>query len=432
MGLTAPEFVADTQSILSARDELARRYKQIRSQTEYLVSPLSAEDQQVQSMPDASPSKWHLGHTSWFFDAVILAPRGKQVGDATFHYIFNSYYEALGDRQPRPQRGLLTRPSLDDVKIYRQKIDAAIIGLIKNAGEADWRELAGLLELGLQHEQQHQELILMDIKHLLSHMPSELGVYQPLRADVSGPSRGALSFGNPEWMKLPEGLSLIGAPAEEFSYDNERPRHRVWGEAASIRRDLVRCGEWLDFIADGGYLRPEFWLSDGWHHVNAEGWEAPLYWRRKDNGEWWIFTLEGERPIDPEEPVCHVSYYEADAFARWSGCRLPFEAEWERAVSTLPRHELRLHPQRPKSTDGLSQMAGAVWQWTASAYAPYPGFKPAPGAASEYNGKFMSGQMVLRGGACITPPGHTRPTYRNFYPPSARWAFSGVRLAKDA
>lgn len=402
-------------------------YLSVRAATIQLSAPLSAEDQQVQSMPDASPVKWHLGHTSWFFDAVILTRFAVPIGGEFLHFIFNSYYDALGARQPRAARGLITRPSLDEVMAYRREVDAAMLCLIDTAGEEVWHQLAPLIELGLNHEQQHQELILMDIKHLFFSNPLR-PAYMPERPVPAAPLRaGAREI----WKTFPDALIEAGAERDPFAYDNERPRHKAWSGAFDLSTALVTCGDWLAFIQDGGYQRPELWLSDGWACAQAAGWTAPLYWSGHGQEDWTLYTLTGERGLVSDEPVVHVSYYEADAYARWAGARLPTEYEWERAaLSDFACDPFSLHPAPARPDTGFCQLAGAVWQWTGSPYMPYPGFRPAEGLAREYNGKFMSGQMVLRGGAAITPPGHTRISYRNFYPPSARWAFSGVRLAK--
>lgn len=413
---------------LPDRADQRAKYQTVRAATTRLAAPLSAEDQQVQSMPDASPVKWHLGHTSWFFDAVILDRFARPVGGPLLHFVFNSYYDALGDRQPRAARGLITRPSLDEVMAYRRDVDAAILCLINSAGEEVWRQLAPLIELGLNHEQQHQELILMDIKHLLFSNPLR-PAYLPERTLTAGPlPEGARGI----WKEFPDALIETGAEAGIFAYDNERPVHKVWSGAFALNTALVTCGDWQAFIRDGGYRRPELWLSDGWDAVQAGGWEGPLYWSQDGPDEGRLYALTGERKLIADEPVVHVSYYEAEAFARWAGARLPLEHEWERAARRdFTGDAFGLHPRPAVAGAGFRQMTGAVWQWTGSPYTPYPGFRPEEGVAREYNGKFMSGQMVLRGSASITPAGHSRVSYRNFYPPSARWAFSGVRLAKD-
>lgn len=388
---------------------LIDRYRAVRRASEALARPLSAEDQQTQSMADTSPVKWHLAHTSWFFETFVLAPYlpGYHLFDASFGYLFNSYYEAMGERHPRPARGLLTRPSVADILRYRSHVDAAMErALSLQLDRAAW----DLVVLGLAHEEQHQELILMDVLHLFSQSPLK-PAYAP-----DGPEPEACAE-NLEWIALGGGMAEIGAGRDSFAFDNETPRHRVFLAPYRLATRLVTNAEWLKFMADGGYRRPEFWLSDGWALVKAEGWNAPLYW--EDCGDTWrTLTLAGAKDIDPDAPVCHVSFYEAAAFAAWAGKRLPTEAEWEHAVRSRG--------------DTLSQAIGETWQWTASAYRPYPGFAPAAGAVGEYNAKFMVGQMVLRGGACITPKGHSRPTYRNFFYPHQRWMFSGVRLAEDA
>ena len=383
--------------------DIIQRYRRVRAASGALAAPLSAEDCQVQSMPDVSPTKWHLAHTSWFFETFLLAEHmpGYRALDPAYAVLFNSYYVGVGDRHPRPERGLLSRPSLEEVRAYRAHVDDAMLRLLEASVPA---AAAALIELGLQHEQQHQELILMDIQHVLSCNPLE-----PAYGGVHPAREQAATTG---WVSIPGGVHEIGHAGGGFAFDNETPRHRVWIEPFRIADQLVTAGDYLRFIEDGGYRRPDLWLSDGWDCAAAQGWEAPLYWR-EDEGGWTRFSLHGRRPLDPAEPVLHVSYYEADAFARWSGARLPTEAEWEVAASHGQLHQLSDHG----------------WQWTASAYAPYPGFKPAGGAVGEYNGKFMVNQMVLRGGSHGTPAGHARLTYRNFFPPPARWAFSAIRLA---
>ena len=377
---------------------LAQTYGQVRAYTEMLARPLSAEDCLLQSMPDASPVKWHLAHTSWFFECVVLARRaGYRPFDPRFAYLFNSYYEALGPRHPRPRRGHLARPGLDEVYAYRAHVDAAML-------EASADETLGeLITLGLNHEQQHQELILTDIKHAFFANPL-LPAYRSERIqDCTAEPLEVLS--------VPGGMALVGHDGAGFAFDNECPRHQVLVKPFRIASRPVSNAEFRAFIADGGYRRAELWLSDGWARVRDENWEAPLYWLKDDDGRESVFTLCGVRPLDPNAPVEHVSFYEAAAFAAWAGARLPTEFEWE-VASPLFRH-------------------GEVWEWTRSSYDPYPGFKPFDGVAAEYNGKFMVGQMVLRGGSRATPPGHLRPTYRNFFPPQARWQFSGIRLAED-
>lgn len=407
--------------------ELAARFSAIRAQSLHLAAPLSAEDQTVQSIPDTSPTKWHLAHTTWFFETFILQPNDPayRVFDPAFNFLFNSYYEQIGPRHARPMRGLLTRPALETVHTYREHVDAAITSLLAT-GPAN--SILETLELGLHHEQQHQELLLTDIKHVLSCNPTSPAYRAPR-------PREAQQVRDLSWIDHPGGLVSIGTDGPSFHFDCEGPRHKVWLEPFRIASRPVTNAEYTAFINDGGYARPEFWLSEGWAKCQEEGWEAPLYWRRDDEHGWRIFTLLGLRPIYPDAPVCHVSYYEADAFARWAGKRLPTEAEWEVIAEDLPTdgHFVgteAFHPL-PAPDDGLVQMFGDVWEWTQSAYAPYPGFSPAEGAVGEYNGKFMSGQMILRGGSCVTPESHIRPSYRNFFYPPDRWQFSGIRLAED-
>jgi ergothioneine biosynthesis protein EgtB len=417
------------------RHALLTLYREVRGQSEALAAPLTPEDQSIQSMPDASPTKWHLAHTTWFFETFILIrfDPGYRVFDPAFAYLFNSYYEAAGPRHPRPERGLLSRPSVATVAAYRKHVDAAMTRLIERADAAAWAGAAPLVQLGAHHEQQHQELILMDIKHVFSINPL-LPAYQPTAPQHSAASRPAAG-----WVELPGGLVEIGHRGAGFAFDNETPRHKEWLDPFALAAYPVSCGEYLAFIEDDGYRRPEFWLSDGWATVCREGWAAPLYWSRQGS-QWTIFTLGGRRPLDLAEPLCHVSFYEADAFARWRGKRLPTEAEWEIAATGVPLSgnlagSGSFHPRPAAAAAGtktvLQQMFGDVWEWTASPYVAYPHFRAAAGAIGEYNGKFMSNQMVLRGGAAVTPKGHVRATYRNFFPPSARWAFAGLRLAED-
>jgi ergothioneine biosynthesis protein EgtB len=416
----------------ATRSALRRRLTAVRRQTEALAAPLSPEDQAIQSMPDVSPTKWHLAHTTWFFETFLLArfDPAYRVFDPHFAYLFNSYYEAVGPRHPRPRRGLLSRPGVERIGAYRDHVTAAMGRLIETLDAPAWALAAPLIELGLHHEQQHQELILMDIKHVLSCNPL-FPAYQPPLPYVAGTAPASA-----EWIEFSGGLDAVGHRGSGFAFDNETPRHRVWLDPFRLTARPVACGDYLAFIADGGYRRSEFWLSDGWATVQQEGWEAPLYWRR-DGRDWAVFTLSGEQPLRPDEPVCHVSFYEADAFAKWAGKRLPTETEWEIAGRDAPlagnlADAGRYHPAGDRDAGpGLRQMIGDVWEWTASPYIPYPRFRAAPGAVGEYNGKFMSGQMVLRGGAAVTPADHIRVTYRNFFPPAARWAFSGLRLAED-
>jgi ergothioneine biosynthesis protein EgtB len=407
--------------------DLLATFRAVRARTEALAAPLSSEDQQVQSMPDASPTKWHLAHSTWFFETFVL--RGVEPAHEPFHaafdYLFNSYYEAVGPRHERARRGLLSRPPLADVMAYRHDVDARVGRLVEQGSLPDAALAA--LELGLHHEQQHQELILTDAKHALGANPL-LPAYLPLRHERAAPSRL-------EWLPAKEEITEIGHDGRGFAFDNEGPRHRVVVTACELASRLVTCAEYLEFMSDGGYERPGPWLSDGWDEIRAERRQAPLYWASRD-GAWHVFTLAGERPLDPHEPACHLSFFEADAYARWAGARLPTEQEWERAARDLPvagnfAEDGRLHPSSPGGSGRLTQVFGDCWEWTSSAYRPYPGYRPTSGALGEYNGKFMSGQMVLRGGSCLTPRGHVRATYRNFFPPGARWQCTGLRLARD-
>jgi len=384
---------------------LSERYRAVRARTEALAAPLSPEDQAVQSMPDASPAKWHRAHTTWFFETFLLLPflPGYRRVREDYAVLFNSYYVAAGPRHARPRRGMLTRPSCSEVAEYRAAVDEAMTTLLRDPPP----EAAALVELGLQHEEQHQELLLTDILHALSVNPLR-PAYDPGWREPSG------AAGPPRWLDGPEGVVELGHAGAGFAFDNETPRHRAYLAPFRIADRLVTNGAWLAFMEEGGYREPMLWMSDGWAAREADGWEAPLYWERHD-GAWMQFGLGGLRPVDPALPVRHISWYEADAFARWAGQRLPTEQEWE-AAAALP---------------GFAEARGVVWQWTGSAYRPYPGFRPWAGAVGEYNGKFMINQMVLRGGSLATPPGHARPTYRNFFLPGARWQFMGVRLAED-
>ncbi len=408
------------------------RYKAVRQMTEQLASPLSQEDCQIQSMPDASPTKWHLAHTSWFFETFVLAARapGFKSFDPSFNFLFNSYYNAVGDRLARPRRGLITRPTLDEVYEYRSNVDQAIESYLDTAGDTLEADVAAVVELGINHEQQHQELILTDIKHALSQNPLRPAYREGVAPPPYAPARAM------QWLGHPEGLEWVGHDGRGFAFDNEGPRHRVYLQARQLGSRLVTSGEFIAFIEDGGYARPELWLSDGWNVVNTQRWEAPLYWEKND-GEYWVTTLGGFRRLSASEPVCHVSFYEADAFARWAGARLPTEFEWE--VAARGRDPVgnfleidELHPRAAQDGTSFAQCFGDVWEWTQSPYVPYPGLRPASGALGEYNAKFMCNQLVLRGGSCATPASHIRATYRNFFPPEARWQFSGIRLAKDA
>ena len=408
---------------------LAERFDCTRRLTETLAAPLSPEDQTVQSMTEASPTKWHRAHTSWFFETFLLEPSdiGYEVFHPDFGFLFNSYYDGVGARHTRSERGLVSRPGVADVTEYRRHVDAGMDRLLD--GDLDDDTLA-LVELGIQHEQQHQELLLMDIKHVLSRNPM-----QPAYAELTSLAPG--TPGPIAWTGHGGGTVSIGHDGNGFGFDNEFPDHLVYVQPFELADRTVTSGEWLAFIDDGGYLRPELWLSDGWATAQSEGWNAPLYWLHGDDG-WREFTLGGDGPVDLSRPVCHVSYYEADAFARWAGARLPTEQEWEVATRTrvattgLAGSLLDTAVLHPTPIDGGSSPPfGDVWQWTSSAYSAYPGFVAAPGAVGEYNGKFMVNQYVLRGGSCLTPANHVRATYRNFFPPASRWAVAGLRLARN-
>lgn len=383
-------------------------FKKVRAETERRAAPLSPEDQVVQSMPDASPTKWHRAHTTWFFEQFLLVPNveGYRVFDERFAYLYNSYYVSAGPRHDRPKRGLVTRPSSDEVAAYRAHVDAAVEKLLGKAEPNELRKLLPIVEIGLNHEQQHQELIVTDILHALSQNPTAPAYDKNWKMP-----RG--EKGRDGFVKIPDGVHAVGDDGSGFVFDNERPTHGELIQPVKISRALVTNKEWLEFMRDGGYTTPALWLSEGWALREAEEWKAPFYWRERD-GEWRAMSLGGERPIDPDAPICHISYFEADAFARWAGKHLPTEFEWEVAA----RNGL------------LADAFGIVWQWTRSAYLAYPGYRAIEGALGEYNGKFMINQMVLRGGSLATPEGHARFSYRNFFPPHARWQFMGLRLAE--
>ncbi len=414
-------------------EALVRLYNQVRQFTVRLCQPLMTEDYVIQAMPDVSPPKWHLAHTSWFFETFILAVAvpGYRSPHASYAYLFNSYYVATGERHCRPKRGLLSRPTVEEVYRYRAYVDQHMTAFLDGLhGEALERWFP-VIELGLHHEQQHQELLLTDVKYNFACNPLRPAYVTsdiPTPEPVVGPLR---------WVSFPEGVYRVGHDGQGFAFDNEFPRHRSFVERFELASRLVTTREYLAFMADGGYERPEFWLSMGWDTVRREGWQAPLYWEQRD-GTWWIMTLAGMRPMREAEPVCHVSYYEADAYARWADARLPTEAEWEVAAMPLPirgnlvEHQT-FHPVPISQIDTavpLVQIFGDVWEWTQSHYSPYPGYTAAPGAQGEYNGKFMANQFVLRGGSCATSVSHIRPTYRNFFPADARWQFMGIRLAR--
>lgn len=407
---------------------LAERYGRCRKQTQALAAPLTPEDQMVQSCPEASPAKWHQAHTTWFFETFVLSSHlsGYRTFDQRFRDLFNSYYNAIGQQPEKALRSAFSRPDLDDVLRYRHHVDEQIERLLGSEPASDVLEL---IELGINHEQQHQELLVTDIKHAFWS--------NPLRPAYQPGAPHELSTASPQKAEAyAGGLTEIGTDRAEFHFDNEAPRHKVFVHPFRFATRPATCGEYLAFMDDRGYQRPELWLSDGWKAVQTHGWNAPLYWEKRDK-QWLQFTCSGMRKVEEHEPVCHVSYYEADAFARWAGARLPTEFEWEMVAAPSPvegnlLEQQRFHAMAAQDNSAPSQLFGDVWEWTASAYLPYPGFRPAAGALGEYNGKFMSGQMVLRGGSCATPQSHIRATYRNFFPPETRWQFSGIRLADDS
>lgn len=405
------------------------RFRQIRAFSERIAAPLSAEDCAVQSMADASPTRWHLAHTTWFYETFLLkTDSGYRPFDARFEYLFNSYYNAVGEQFPRHRRGQISRPGLEETIAYRRHVDERVLALLGDC--AIDPKMAAILEIGLNHEQQHQELMLTDLKHALAGNPLWPCYQEQTRQDAT--VTGELS-----WLETEAGLVEVGHSGQEFCFDNETPRHKTYLQTHAIASRHVTNAEYLEFMRDGGYRRPELWLSLGWTAVQQEGWNAPLYWNECESG-WHVFTLYGLQPVDGNEPVCHVSFFEADAFARWAGCRLPTEFEWE-AASNGARQGIAFadrllgegRPIHPVcEPDASPVMQGNVWDWTASQYLAYPGFQPAEGALGEYNGKFMCNQFVLRGGSCATSTDHIRTTYRNFFPPEARWQFAGIRLAK--
>jgi ergothioneine biosynthesis protein EgtB len=427
--------------------QLRARFHQIRTFTTALCGGLEPEDCVVQSIPDVSPTKWHLAHTTWFFETFILKKfmPGYQSEIPQYAYLFNSYYNAAGDMHRRDLRGLISRPTVKEAQRYRASIDSHIDDLLSDADEKVLDEIEPIVVLGIHHEQQHQELLITDIKHVFAQNPLH-PVFRVGRARHCAEERTATECRPPRFIDFNEAIVEIGHDGRGFSYDNEGPRHRVLLLRFSLASRLVTNGEYMAFIEDSGYARPEFWLSLGWMTVKEQGWEAPLYWSKR-NGAWWNFTLSGFRPVDESEPVTHVSYFEADAYANWAGARLPTEFEWERAALDCPIEgnfvESELFHPAPlavasavsadkQARDGrLHQMFGDVWEWTRSAYSPYPGYRAAPGALGEYNGKFMCNQYVLRGGSCATSRSHIRPTYRNFFQPEKRWQFTGIRLARD-
>jgi len=421
------------ESIATSKSELEPRYRRVRDFSGKLCETLEPEDYVIQTMPEASPTKWHLAHTSWFFETFLLKKffPGYQSMHPDFGFLFNSYYNAVGPFYSRPHRGLLSRPTVKEVFRYRSDIDLSMVELFESADEQLLEKLEPVLILGLHHEQQHQELMLTDIKSVFWQNPLRpvFRTREPVKS---------LPVPEIEWVKFEEGVRQVGHEGPEFSYDNEGPRHRVFVPAFSMASRLVTNADFLGFVEDRGYERPELWLSLGWNTVKERNWNAPLYWEKRD-GKWFVMTLAGMTELVPEEPVCHVSLFEADAYARWSGVRLPTEEEWEIASLGLPLRgnfvESELFHVTPLASrthgDKAAQMFGDVWEWTRSSYSPYPGYAAAPGALGEYNGKFMCNQYVLRGGSCATSQSHIRRTYRNFFPPDARWQFTGIRLAKE-
>jgi ergothioneine biosynthesis protein EgtB len=420
----------------SPRQRLLEQFHNVRTFSEHLSEPLEIEDYVIQSMPDVSPTKWHLAHTSWFFETFILEPNLKdyQSPHPQYTYLFNSYYNSVGERHCRANRGLISRPTVQEIYVYRHYIDECMHNLLEQCDDATFERLTPLVTLGINHEQQHQELIVTDIKHVLSCNP----LYPAYHTHKLTPVAATPAL---NWISYPEGIARIGFEGDGFFYDNEGPRHRQFLEPYQLASRLVTNGEYLAFMNDGGYKNPLLWLSMGWSTVQSTKWEAPLYWEHLD-GRWHVMTLSGLQEVDLNEPVCHVSYFEADAYARWANARLATEAEWEVAAQGLPLQgnfvesgalqplPLQAHTHTSQATQP-EQMYGDVWEWTQSAYLAYPGYKPAPGAIGEYNGKFMCNQFVLRGGSCATSVTHIRPTYRNFFPPDARWQFMGIRLARE-
>jgi ergothioneine biosynthesis protein EgtB len=419
-----------TSALDESRIAALEHYHRVRGWTNTIIEPLEVEDMVVQTTTECSPTKWQLGHTTWFFETFALA---SVAGYTPFHerygFLFNSYYNSVGERVARPIRGLMSRPTVREVLEYRQYVDRAIERAITTGSSAWWSGVEPVIELGIHHEQQHQELMVTDVKTVLALNP-----LQPVYRDRSISGGASRTLG---WTSFDGGLVEIGHDGSWFAFDNEGPRHKVYLEPFELSNRLVTNGEYLEFMRDGGYTEPRHWLSDGWAKVLTDGWNAPRYWQQEEGGEWWAITLHGLRPVEPNEPVTHISHFEADAYAAWAGARLPTEIEWEAAAASLQSTEgnflesMNFHPV-PLDGPGtkLSQMFGDVWEWTRSAYLPYPGFRVADGALGEYNGKFMSNQMVLRGGSCVTPQDHIRATYRNFFPPESRWQFSGIRLAR--
>ena len=416
------------------KTSLLRRYQRVRRLSEDLCKPLVSEDYVIQTMPDVSPPKWHLAHSSWFFEHFILRSRLKDY--RPFHpaygYLFNSYYETVGQFWPRAQRGLLSRPTVAEVYAYRHHVDAGMERLVARVGAREWAAITPLLELGINHEQQHQELLLTDLKHIFATNP-----LRPAYRQANPPSPRAIGqLASLQWHAFVGGLHRIGHADPGFAYDNEGPPHQVHLRDFQLANRLVTNREYIAFIEAGGYQESRYWLSDGWAAVRQRGWQAPLYWENCGE-EWWHMTLMGMQPLAEDAPVCHLSYYEADAYASWAGRRLPSEEEWEVAARAFDCQGNFLDSgafqplPAPQGRDGLGQMFGDVWEWTHSPYVPYPGYRPPDGAVGEYNGKFMCNQLVLRGGSCVGSRDHLRASYRNFFPPDARWQFTGLRLADD-
>jgi ergothioneine biosynthesis protein EgtB len=419
------------------REQILNRFRETRSLSVELCRPLRSEDYRIQSMPDVSPPWWNLGHTTWFFARNVLEPFGLyRAEDARLEYVLNSYYESLGPRISRDHRGLVTRPTTEEVYRFRESVDGRMEELIRGAGEEDLERLGFLVHTGIQHEQQHQELLLTEIKHILGSNVRELR--EPYRPAAAGLRRGTSS---PAWVEFEAGLHEFGNVEGGWAWDNEMPVHKGWLDGFALMSRLVTNGELLEFVEAGGYRDPLLWLSNGWARVRDEGWIAPLYWEKDKDQQWQAWTLSGTRDLDPDEPVCHVSFYEADAYARWKGARLPTEREWEHAARSsgfpgrganfLDSGAFHPVPAGPDGNGSLVQMGGDLWEWTTSHYEPYPGYRPFDGALMEYNGKFMDNQRVLRGGSCATPASHIRASYRNFWPADARFQFTGIRLARD-
>ena len=421
--------IPPTRGTTTLSDSPAARYLAVRRQTERICAPLEIEDYVVQTIPDISPAKWHLAHTSWFFEQFLLLPHaaGYREYHPQYNFLFNSYYVTVGARHCRVARGQITRPTVREVYAYRAHVDEQMVAFLNGLDDRQMAELSGVFDVGLNHEQQHQELMVTDVKHVYGCNP----LYPVYHAREIEPPSG---IGPARWVSFPEGVREVGHTGEGFCFDNELPQHKTYVQPFRLADRTVTNGEFIEFIADGGYTTPTLWLSDGAACAAANGWDAPFYWENRD-GEWWHFTLNGFRKVNPDEPLVHASFFEADAFARWANARLPTEREWEVACEDLGAaaaagnfvEDETFHP-----VAGKTGLMGNVWQWTRSQYDAYPGYAPPPGALGEYNGKFMCNQFVLRGGSCATPRSHIRPTYRNFFPPEARWQFSGLRLAKDA